>query len=76
MSMDELNEEQKLGAWRREAERLRVEIMQRFIKLRNEGIVPTPAQLEQWLSSLGKGLSVQLGHDKDDQGVWHYRRRS
>ena len=72
--MDE--EEQKLGAWRREGERLRVEITQRFIKLRNEGIIPTPAQLEQWLSLLGKGLSVHLGHDKDDEGNWQYRRRS
>jgi hypothetical protein len=52
--MDE--DKQKEGEWKRESERLRVEIIQRFHKLRMEGIIPTEHHLDHWLRRLKESL--------------------
>ena len=61
--MGELNEEQKKkqGAWRTEHNRLEVEITQRLSKLRMEGILETPRQLDDWLAGLKGRLFTKLG---------------
>ena len=71
--MDELNDERKKGAWRTEHDRLEVEITQRLRKLKDEGILSTPRQLEDWLSGLKDRLFLKLGFDqrnKQKQGHW------
>ena len=60
--MDE--EQKKQGAWQTEHNRLEVEIAQRLHRLRMEGVLETPRQLDDWLSGPKDRLFQKLGFDE------------